>query len=66
MNFGDMIIKLRKEKGYSQAELSRRSGIYQRYICRVERGEASPAVDKAKKILNAMGYDLYIDQFKIQ
>lgn len=65
MNFGDLLIKLRKEQGYSQAELSRRSGIYQRYICRVERGEASPAIDKAKKMLNAMGYDLYIDKFKI-
>lgn len=65
MNFGDLIIKLRKEQGYSQAELSRRSGIYQRYICRVERGESSPAIDKAKKMLNAMGYDLYIDRFKV-
>lgn len=65
MNFGELIIKLRKEKRWSQAELAARSGIYQRYICRIERGEASPAIDKAKKMLNAMGHDLYVDKFKI-
>jgi transcriptional regulator with XRE-family HTH domain len=41
---------LRKQKGWSQAEMADRSGVSREMIGKYERGESVPSIDAAKKI----------------
>lgn len=47
--FGKKIVKLRKERGMTQEELSLKSGIERSYMGAIERGEKNPTL---KKIYN--------------
>jgi len=64
MNIGDKILKLRKEKGWSQQELAKKIGTSGPIIGRYERGEMIPSVEVAKKLANALGatMDYLVDQ----
>lgn len=52
------IIRLRKEKGLSQAELARRTGYKQQVISRIEKKENSPTLKTLCGILDALDYDI--------
>ena len=49
---------LRKEKKISQQELAEMAGIHPNVLGRYERGEASPSVEMASKLSNALGVSL--------
>ena len=50
--------RLRRDKGYSQEDLSGRSGVHQTYLSGVERGRRNPTVLVLDKIARALGADL--------
>ncbi len=51
--------EIREEKGLSQSELARRSGVSQAFISQIEKGEKVPTIFIAKRI--AMALDKTID-----
>ena len=54
------IIDARKDENITQAELSKRSGVSQPVIARMEKGVNSPQLNTLIKILNALGRKLKI------
>jgi transcriptional regulator with XRE-family HTH domain len=42
--FGELVRRLRQERGYSQEEFSFRVGLHQTYISSVERGERNVTI----------------------
>ena len=55
------IIKIRKQLGFSQSELAKKSGNKQQVISRIEKKENSPTLKTLCSILNTMGYELVIE-----
>lgn len=49
--------QLRETKGFSQNELSKRSGVTQSNISRIESGEHSPKIGTLQKLAIALGID---------
>jgi transcriptional regulator with XRE-family HTH domain len=58
MKIGKIIADLRKEKYISQTELANKTGISQVMVGKYERGDASPSIEVAKKIADALGVSL--------
>lgn len=59
MTFGEMLLKLMNEKGISQAELARRSGVSKQSITELVKGRSKePTFSKAKAIADALGVSL--------
>lgn len=59
MTFGEMLLKLMKEKGISQAELARRSGMSKQSITELVKGRSKePTFSKAKALADALGVTL--------
>ena len=58
MDFGAIILKLRKEKNWSQAELAKVAGVSHVIIGRYERAEALPSIEVAKKIADVFEVSL--------
>ena len=56
--FGKLVRRLRKERGYSQEEFSFRVGLHQTYISSVERGERNVTIQTAGRIAKALGTTL--------
>lgn len=56
--FGELVRRLRAEKGYSQEELSFRVGLHQTYVSSVERGERNVTIQTADRIAKALGTTL--------
>lgn len=56
---GKNVRKYRKNKGYSQEELSFLISSARNYIGCIERGEKFPSVAVIKDIANALGCELY-------
>ena len=54
------LIKARKERGISQRELERLSGVKQPIIARIESGTVSPKLDTVMKLLADIGKKLAI------
>ena len=52
------LVKLRKEKGVSQAELTEKTGNKQQVISRIENRENSPTLKTLCSILDVLGYDI--------
>jgi len=59
MIIGDRLKKLREEKGFSQAEIEKRSGLFRVHISRVENGHIAPAVETLEKFARALEVPLY-------
>lgn len=57
MNIGDGIKKLRKEKGISQIELSKLTGLSQTALSLIEKGQNSPTSITVDKIAKALSVD---------
>jgi transcriptional regulator with XRE-family HTH domain len=53
MTIGNKIVKLRKERGWSQKHLAKKIGTSGPIIGRYERDEMIPSVEVAKKLANA-------------
>lgn len=56
--FGELVRRLRQEKGYSQEEFSFRVGLHQTYVSSVERGERNVTIGTADRIAKALGTTL--------
>ncbi len=54
------IYQIREEKGLSQIELAKRSGVSQAFISQIEKGEKVPTVFIAKKLATAL--DITVDE----
>ena len=54
------LIKARQEKGITQKDLEKLSGVKQPIIARMETGKTSPQVDTMIKVLAPLGYKLAI------
>ncbi|GAB3656340.1 helix-turn-helix domain-containing protein [Ramlibacter alkalitolerans] len=57
--FGRCVRQLRLEAGLSQVEFGERCGFYQRYLSRLERGQANPTLNAMEVIANALGLTIY-------
>ena len=58
MSVGSRISRIRKEHKTGQAELADKVGIHPNVLGRYEREEATPSVEVAAKIANALGVSL--------
>ncbi len=58
MGLEQRLTALRKEKKMSQQELADMAGIHPNVLGRYERGEASPSIEMASKLANALGVSL--------
>jgi len=53
-----IITELRKQKGWSQTDLAVESNVSREIIGKYERGDATPSIDFAKRIADALGVSL--------
>jgi len=56
--FGELVRRLRQERGYSQEEFSFRVGLHQTYVSSIERGERNVTIQTAERISKALGTTL--------
>jgi transcriptional regulator with XRE-family HTH domain len=61
MNIGETIRNYRLQKGMSQGDIEKRTGLLRCYLSRVENGHTVPSLDTLAKIATAM--DLPLAQF---
>ena len=61
MNIGETIRNYRLQKGMSQGDIEKRTGLLRCYLSRVENGHTIPSLDTLSKI--ALALDLPIAQF---
>jgi len=61
MNIGQTIRDYRLQKGMSQGDIEKRTGLLRCYLSRVENGHTVPSLDTLSKIAGAM--DLPLSQF---
>ena len=61
MNIGDTIRNFRLQKGMSQGDIEKRTGLLRCYLSRVENGHTIPSLDTLAKIASAM--ELPLAQF---
>src|SRR5581483_2135312 len=54
MNIGDTIRNFRLQKGMSQGDIEKRTGLLRCYLSRVENGHTIPSLDTLVKIASAM------------
>jgi len=54
MNIGETIRTLRLQKGMSQGDIEKRTGLLRCYLSRVENGHTIPSLDTLAKISSAM------------
>jgi transcriptional regulator with XRE-family HTH domain len=59
MRFGDKVLMIRKQKGWSQQELAEKLGTSGPIVGRYERNEIKPSIEVAKKIADSL--DVSID-----
>ena len=57
---GETVMSARAEKGFTQKELARASGINQADISKIEKGIANPTVTTLKRIASALGMKLHV------
>lgn len=56
--FGELVRRLRQERGYSQEEFSFKVGLHQTYVSSVERGERNVTIQTAQRIARALDTSL--------
>ena len=61
VNIGEVIKSYRADRGLSQGDIERRTGLLRCYLSRVENGHTVPSLDTLSKIAQAL--DLPIAQF---
>lgn len=58
MDFGSIVVALRKEKKISQTELALQLGIHKNVLGRYERNEVLPSIEIARKIADILDVSL--------
>ena len=58
MNLGESIRNMRREKGLSQGEMQKRTGILRSYLSRVENGHTVPSFATLQRLATAMEVNL--------
>ena len=58
MNIGETIRNFRLQKGMSQGDIEKRTGLLRCYLSRVENGHTIPSLDTLAKIAGAMEFPL--------
>ena len=58
MEFRDMLVKARKEKGYNQEELAERIGVSRQAVSKWETGDAQPALAQLIALADALNISL--------
>jgi transcriptional regulator with XRE-family HTH domain len=59
MNIGQRLRSIRVEKGLSQGDIERRTGLVRCYISRLENGHTIPVVQTLEKLAQALEMPLY-------
>lgn len=59
MVIGDRIRALREQKGLSQGQIEKRTGLLRCYISRVENGHTVPSIETVEKLSHALEVPLY-------
>jgi transcriptional regulator with XRE-family HTH domain len=59
MVIADRLRALREQKGLSQGDIEKRTGLLRCYISRVENGHTVPAIETLEKLARAMEVPLY-------
>ena len=54
MTFGERLRALRKERGYKQGELAKKIGMHQYLLCRYEKDQVQPTVDRIEWLCTAL------------
>ena len=60
MDLAAEIVRLRKAAGLTQVELADRAGVGLRFIREPEQGKPTVRLDKVKKVLDLLGYELFV------
>lgn len=58
MDFGSIVVELRKEQGISQTDLAKQLGIHKNVLGRYERNEVLPSIEIARKIADILDVSL--------
>ncbi|MGK7390103.1 MAG: helix-turn-helix domain-containing protein [Candidatus Cyclobacteriaceae bacterium M2_1C_046] len=58
MDFGTRLANARKEKGFTQDDLEKATGINKRLISRYEKNDTMPSIDVARKMASALQVSL--------
>jgi len=59
MNIGETIRNYRLQKGMSQGDIEKRTGLLRCYLSRVENGHTIPAIETLEKLARALEMPLY-------
>ena len=59
MDIGRRISSLREDKGLSQGDIEKRTGLLRCYVSRVENGHTVPAIETLEKFARALEVPLY-------
>ncbi|MDE3137765.1 MAG: helix-turn-helix transcriptional regulator [Acidobacteriota bacterium] len=59
MVIGDRIRALREQRGLSQGQIEKRTGLLRCYISRVENGHTVPSIETVEKLARALEVPLY-------
>ena len=59
MNIGETIRTYRLQKGMSQGDIEKRTGLLRCYLSRVENGHTVPAIETLEKMARALEVELY-------
>jgi transcriptional regulator with XRE-family HTH domain len=59
MVIGDRIRALREQRGLSQGQVEKRTGLLRCYISRVENGHTVPSIETVEKLATALDVPLY-------
>jgi y4mF family transcriptional regulator len=60
MELAAEIARLRKAAGLTQVELADRAGVGLRFLRELEQGKPTVRLDKVKKVLDLLGYELFV------
>jgi transcriptional regulator with XRE-family HTH domain len=52
--FGELVRRLRAERGYSQEDFAFRVGLHQTYVSSIERGERNVTIGTAARVAEAL------------
>jgi transcriptional regulator with XRE-family HTH domain len=59
MIIGERLRIMREEKGFSQGEIEKRTGLLRCYVSRVENGHTIPSIETLEKLARALEIPLY-------